>query len=252
MGRTKREHVRTVLLSGQGFTLAELLVVVSIIALMMSIALPTLTRAQRNAEGTHCLASQHQLSLAWLQYAVDSDDRLCEPDKLTSALRRYAPMDEVYICKTVQDENARSSYGISNTMGGKERDGIAPYQRLHRIAHPGRMMVFVDVEPESQSCFWPLQRQREEEEDDDEDKQQRPRWKWRLWSWPPSTSLQNMTARHNNGCNMTFADGHGEYRRWKDRRTLKLIKGLIVEPNVASTDNIDLEFAVDVLTTGTH
>ena len=235
MKRTSRKRRRIILHLWRGFTLIELLVVVSIIALMMSIALPTLTRAQRNGEGVHCLANEHQLTLAWLQYAMDSDDRLCHPDALQSALRSYAPMDEVYICKGVQDENARSSYGLSNTMGGEARDAVTPYEKLHRVSHPSRRMVFVDVEGESQSCFWPLLQYKEG-------------WKWRPWSWPPSASLQNMTARHNNGCNMTFADGHGDYRRWKDRRTVKLIKGQIAEPNAASTDNTDLEFAIDILT----
>lgn len=213
----------------------ELLVVVSIIALMTTITLPALTRAQRNGEGIHCLANEHQLQLAWLQYAVDCDDRLCDPNALRSRLRRYAPNDEIYICKTVQDENATSSYGLSNTMGGKARDTVTPYDKLHRVSQPSRRMVLADIEAESQSCFWPLLRHDET-------------WGWRPWSWPPSANLQTMTARHNNGCNITFADGHGAYRGWKDRRTVKLIRGLLVDPNVVSHDNVDLEFAIDVLT----
>jgi prepilin-type N-terminal cleavage/methylation domain-containing protein/prepilin-type processing-associated H-X9-DG protein len=231
--------MRVTLHSRQGFTLVELLVVVSIIALMMSIALPTLTRAQRNAEGVHCLANERQLMLAWLQYAQDSEDRLCQPESFTPALRPYVQMDEIYVCKAVQDEHVTNSYGVSNTMGGEPRDGVKPFDKLHRVSHPGQQLVFVDVDAESQSCFWPLLQYKES-------------WKWRPWSWPPSTSLQNMTARHNDGCNMAYADGHGEYRRWKDRRTLKLIKGLIVEPNAVSTDNTDLEFAIGILTNGAH
>jgi len=235
MKRSNCEHKRIIFHWPRGFTLVELLVVVSIIALMMSITLPALTRAQRNGEGVHCLANERQLMLAWLQYAMDADDRLCNPDALTSALRSYAPMDEVYICKSVEDENATSSYGISNTMGGEARDDVTPYEKLHRVSRPSGRMVFVDVMAEAQSCFWPLLRYEES-------------WKWRPWSWPPSTNFQSMTARHNDGCNMAFADGHAEYRRWKDRRTLKLIKGLIAEPNAASTDNTDLEFSIDILT----
>jgi len=235
MKRSKSEHTRVIVHAESGFTLVELLVVVSIIALMMSITLPALTRAQRNGESVHCLANERQLTLAWLQYAMDCDDRLCRPNELTSALRPYAPMDEVYVCKGVEDEHASSSYGLSNTMGGEARDEVTPYDMLHTVSHPSRKMVVVDVEAEAQSCFWPLLRYKET-------------WKWRPWSWPASASLQTMTARHNDGCNMAFADGHGEYRRWKDRRTLKLIKGLIAEPNLASTDNTDLDFAIDILT----
>lgn len=231
----KSKRPPTTIPLGQGFTLVELLVVVSIIALMMSIALPTLTRAQRKGEGIHCLANERQLMLAWLQYAMDSDDRICDPNSFRSDLRRYAQTDDVYVCKAVQDESATSSYGLSNTMGGDKRDEVTPYEKLHGISHPSHRMVLVDVEAESQSCFWPLLRHEDT-------------WKWRPWSWPASASLQNMTARHNDGCNMSFADGHGEYRRWKDRRTVKLIKGLIAEPNVASADSSDLAYAVDILT----
>ena len=36
-------------------------------------------------------------------------------------------------------------------------------------------------------------------------------WSW--WNWPAS--------RHNNGCVMSFADGHMEHWRWKDPWVLK-------------------------------
>ena len=34
-----------------------------------------------------------------------------------------------------------------------------------------------------------------------------------------------LTNRHNNGCNVSFADGHCEYRKWKDPRTIRLLQG---------------------------
>jgi len=218
----------------RGFTLTELLVVISIIALMVSITLPTLTRAQRDGESVHCLANEHQLMLAWLQYAVDCDDALCNPDSYQTALRRYTQMDEVFVCKGVQDERVTNSYGISSVMGGDARDGIASDEKLHSVSHPSQRMVLVDVESASQTCFWPLLWNRTQ-------------WKWRPWSWPPSSSLQGMTARHSNGCNMSFADGHGQYRHWKDGRTVKLIKGRIADSDKASGDNRDLEYMVKIL-----
>lgn len=58
-----------------GFTLAELLVVVSMVCLRMSLSLPALTEAERRGEQIHCLANQHELTLARLLYATDHDDR---------------------------------------------------------------------------------------------------------------------------------------------------------------------------------
>jgi prepilin-type N-terminal cleavage/methylation domain-containing protein/prepilin-type processing-associated H-X9-DG protein len=226
-------HVRR--FCGDGFTLIELLVVISIIAVMMSISLPALTNAQREGEAIHCLANERQLTLAWMQYAGECEDRLCTIDSFTSALKPYAPMDEVFVCKAVQDGSVTRSYGISNAMGGMYRDGVTPYEKLHKITFPSDKMVFVDVVAGSRPCFWPLLRDEEV-------------WKWRPWSWPPANNLQTMTARHNHGCNMSFADGHCEYYRWRDRRTLELIAGAIADPREASSGNVDLDHMVEIMT----
>jgi prepilin-type processing-associated H-X9-DG protein/prepilin-type N-terminal cleavage/methylation domain-containing protein len=235
MRPTKRDAASVGGRCGVGFTLVELLVVVSIIALMMSITLPALTRAQRQGEGVHCLGNERQLTLAWIQYAMDNQDYLCPPEDFARRLEPYAPMREVFVCKAIQDEGAPDSYGISNAMGGQYRDGVTPNEKLHKIAFASEKMVFVDVEPDSRGCFWPILREKDA-------------WFWRPWSWPSFGDLQSTTARHNDGCNMSFADGHCEYTRWKDSRTLKLIKGLIADPKEASSDNEDLKRLIAILT----
>jgi len=197
MRPSKREQVRTGHPCRGGFTLIELLVVISIIAVMMSISLPALTQAQREAEAVHCLANERTLTLAWMQYAIDSEDLLCNPNSFASTLAPHVLTREVFVCKAVQDGAIRNSYGISNTMGGEYRDGVTPYEKLHEIAGPSEKMVFVDVASRGRRCFWPVLQ--------DEDV-----WKWRPWSWPFFGGVQTLTARHNNGCNMSFADGHCE------------------------------------------
>jgi len=244
MRLSKREQVRAGHPWRAGFTLIELLVVISIIAIMMSISLPALTQAQREAETVHCLANERTLTLAWMEYAIDNEDRLYKASPRLAGLRSYVQMDDVFQCKAVADDgygrssSHRSSYGISTTMCSLlGRDGVAPYEKLHKIEQPARMMVFVDVQPwtVNRHGFWPLFK--------DEDV-----WKWRPGSWPFFGGVQTMTARHNNGCNMSFADGHCQYRRWRDPRTLDLIKGKIGDPNEASFDNVDLDHMVEILT----
>lgn len=57
-----------------GFTLIELLVVVAIIALLMSILLPTLNQAREQGKQTVCLANQRTLAQGFALYANDFRD----------------------------------------------------------------------------------------------------------------------------------------------------------------------------------
>jgi len=57
----------------KAFTLVELLVVISIIALLMAILMPALSIAKRQAQGVACLANVSSLSKAWYAYALDND-----------------------------------------------------------------------------------------------------------------------------------------------------------------------------------
>jgi prepilin-type N-terminal cleavage/methylation domain-containing protein len=60
----------------RGFTLIELLVVIAIIAILMAILMPTLHRAREQGKRAACLSNLKQLSLAWITYADDNDDRI--------------------------------------------------------------------------------------------------------------------------------------------------------------------------------
>ena len=54
--------------SPRGFTIVELLVVISIVAVLVSLALPAMSSARENTRGIQCSANQRSLTMAYLVY----------------------------------------------------------------------------------------------------------------------------------------------------------------------------------------
>jgi prepilin-type N-terminal cleavage/methylation domain-containing protein len=92
-----------------GFTLVELLVVITVITLLAGLLLPTLGRAKETGRATSCLNNLRQLSLASATYSVDSKGRLpffldwlyTRPGDLTTGrLYPYLKSKSLYLCPT--------------------------------------------------------------------------------------------------------------------------------------------------------
>jgi len=75
-GRRRRQVPRVCLATQGAFTLVELLVVVTILALLISILMPSLKKARTQTKRTVCASNLRQIGIGLHGYLLDSNDRL--------------------------------------------------------------------------------------------------------------------------------------------------------------------------------
>jgi prepilin-type N-terminal cleavage/methylation domain-containing protein len=127
-----------------GFTLIELLVVIAIVAILLAILMPALNRVREQGKRAACLNNLRQLTLGWILYADDNDDKIVqantgrndawvrwldygasEQDQIdnirSGLLYTYCPEVKLYKCPTgIRGELV--TYAIIDTMNG--HDGV--------------------------------------------------------------------------------------------------------------------------------
>ena len=126
----------------RGFTLVELLVVISIIALLLSIMMPALNLARRQAKKVICLTNLKQWALAFSMYTLENNDSY--PDncyscgygagKWTIDLWPYLEEQGVYACPEARVPGKTGPYQCYS-FGGDWDDNYAGYIST---AHQGR------------------------------------------------------------------------------------------------------------------
>ncbi|MEP0844454.1 MAG: prepilin-type N-terminal cleavage/methylation domain-containing protein [Phycisphaerae bacterium] len=106
---TPRERIQR-----RGFTLIEVLVVVAIIALLISILLPSLKRAKEVSRRTVCLSNLHQMGVGMVPYAQDHKGLLPQKGSFSYYIAEYTRWHQTL--NTIADKDLDSKVPINYGM----------------------------------------------------------------------------------------------------------------------------------------
>ena len=237
----------------RAFTLTELLVVVTVMGLLAALLLPSLTKAKKEAQSLACLANLKQLQLCCHLYSQDNNDDLVpnqsggyvssiqttnKPQSIAnpqSWCPGLAPLDTttanvaaglifsynrtplLYHCpadlSTVSGKPTlprTRSYCMDICLNCSS--ALRPYHKLSEMQEPGPADTFVLIDTQEQDIF------------DATFGIFSPESHWAGY-W-----LDLAADRHNQGANLSFADGHVEFWRWSAPKIFRGVFALAQSP----------------------
>ena len=221
----------------KGFTLIELLVVISIVALLLSILMPGLRNAKKQAQATVCKSNLRQIGLAAILYMEDFDSYLPRGGDLGTWFQCFLPYIgheknlkdyrevDMYICPSFPDKEQTICYVISSWTfrDGDDNVGYEIWEptKISTFRRPSTTIYMADNE----DGYWrPII----------QDKNDPDLYLCDVWHPTHISSSDSedfiygrrvARSRHRDGCNVVYLGWHSEWMKgsemtvdmWRDK-----------------------------------